>query len=340
MTKIINQKTEINDELLVASNALKEGKLVIFPTETVYGLGADATNEEAVKNIFIAKGRASDNPLIVHISSKEQINEVVTQINDIEQKLINKFMPGPFTLILPKKNNICETVSASLDTIGVRIPDSDIARQLIKFSGRPIAAPSANISGRPSGTRVEDIFDEFNGRVDYIVDGGESNVGIESTVVRVINNVPVILRPGKVTKEEIVEVVGICKIDDNIFKKAEGVVLSPGMKYKHYAPNAKCLLIYSDDINKLIKTVNDNVSTNTTVIGFNELEDNIKCNKYYKLGSINNLDEISHNIFKLLRVTDKENPDLIIIMGVPKKGLGLALMNRLLRSCSYNYIEI
>ena len=337
MTKIINFEKETIDD---AAHALNRGKLVIFPTETVYGIGANATNEEAVKNIFFAKGRASDNPLIVHVADKTEIYNVVKAINYIEQKLIDNFMPGPFTLILPKKDIIGNYVSAGLDTIGVRIPDSIIASTLIKQAGCPVAAPSANISGRPSGTRVEDIVDEFHNKVDYIIDGGQTDVGIESTVVKVINNIPVILRPGKVTYEDIIKVIGVCKLDENIFKKASDVVLSPGMKYKHYAPNANCLLISSSDNETLIKEVNEQVIDNTIVIGFKELKDKIKCSEYYIHGSINNIDEISHNIFKLLRITDKKNPNLIIIMGVSKKGLGLALMNRLIRSCSYNFIEL
>ena len=338
MTKIIDFKESITEEINDAGKALKEGKLVIFPTETVYGIGANALDSKACENIFVAKGRASDNPLIVHISNINQIDSLVTNINPVEQRLIDTFMPGQFTLILKKKDVIPSIVSANLDTVGIRMPDNKIAHDLIEAAGVPIAAPSANLSGKPSGTRIEDIKKEFEGKVEYIIDGGESKVGLESTVVKVIDNIPTILRPGKITPEDIINAVGVCKIDDNIFRKATGVVESPGMKYKHYAPVNECLLIYFDDINKLAEEVNKNIKEKTVVIGYNELEDKINCYKYLKHGSINNYEEISHNIFKLLREVDKYNPDLIIIMGVKKVGLGIAIMNRLIRSASYNYI--
>ena len=338
MTKILDFKENITVDIKQAGEAIKNGKLVIFPTETVYGIGANALDNKACENIFVAKGRASDNPLIVHISNVEQIDDLACNINSVEQRLIDAFMPGPFTLILKKKDVVPNIVSANLDTVGIRMPDNKIAHDLIEAAGVPIAAPSANLSGKPSGTRIKDIKEEFDGKVEYIIDGGESKVGLESTVVKVINNIPTILRPGKITPEDIINAVGVCKIDDNIFRKATGVVESPGMKYKHYAPVNECLLIYFDDMNKLAEEVNKNVKEKTVVIGYDELESKVNCFKYLKFGSINNYEEISHNIFRLLREVDEYNPDLIIIMGVKKEGLGIAIMNRLIRSASYNYI--
>ena len=338
MTKIIDFKEEINDEIKNIGNALREGKLVIFPTETVYGIGANALDSKACDDIFIAKGRAQDNPLIVHVAEYEDILKYVEDINPIEQRLIDAFMPGPFTLILKKKDIIPNNVSANLDTVGIRMPDNKIAHDIIKEANVPIAAPSANLSGKPSGTRIEDITHEFDGKVEYIVDGGSTKVGLESTVVKVINNIPTILRPGKITPEDIINTVGICKIDEHVFKKAEGAVESPGMKYKHYAPNNDCVLIYFEDTDKMIDEVNKKATKNSVVIGYEELQDKIKCKKYLIHGKINELNEISHNIFKLLREVDKYNPDLIVIMGVKKEGLGIAIMNRLIRSASYNYI--
>lgn len=339
MTKIINFKNKIKEEeLALAAKSLKDGKLVIFPTETVYGIGANALDEKAIDNIFIAKGRANDNPLIVHISDFSMLDELVEEITELEKKLMDAFMPGPFTLILKKKSIIPNNVSANLDTVGIRMPSNKIAHELIKKAGIPIAAPSANISSRPSGTKIEDIKDEFNNKVDIIIDGGESLVGLESTVVKVIDNIPTILRPGKITPEDIINITGICKLSDNLFKKAEGIVESPGMKYKHYAPSSNCLLIYSDNNDDLINIINENIIDNTVIIGSEENKNKFNC-KYLSYGSKNNLDEISHNIFSLLRKSDLYNPSLIIIEGVKKEGLGIAIMNRLIRASSYNYIE-
>ena len=335
--QILNWKDNINvKELDNVNNCLKSGGLVIFPTETVYGLGADARNSEAVDNIFVAKGRANDNPLIVHLDSPSNIEKYATIENDIERILIKAFMPGPFTLILKKKDIIPNNVSANLDTVGVRIPSNKIANTILYTSGIPIAAPSANVSGKPSGTDIYDIIDEFNGKVDYIIDGGNTDIGLESTVVKVINNIPTILRPGFITKEDIIEAVGIVQVDDNIFKKVDGPVLSPGMKYKHYAPSNECKLIYIKDLKERIKYFKELATKDSVIIG-SSLLNNIPCKKYLYYGD--KLEEISHNIFKLLREADKYNPDIILIEGVSKDGLGLAIMNRLIRASNYNYIE-
>jgi len=335
--KILNWKKNINkSELDEVNDCLKNGGLVIFPTETVYGIGALATNEKAVDNIFVAKGRANDNPLIVHLSSIDEIEKYAVISNDIEKKLIDTFMPGPFTIILRKKEVVPSNVSAGLDTVGIRIPNNHIANTILKYDNLPIAAPSANISGKPSGTKIEDIVDEFNGKVDYIIDGSNTDIGLESTVVKVIDNIPVILRPGYVTKENIIDAIGIVKVDDNIFKRVEGPVESPGMKYKHYAPKNKCQLIYIENENERINFFCENKTNNSVIIGSNILK-NIKCKKFLHYGDT--LEEISHNIFKLLREADTYDPDLILIEGVAKDGLGLAIMNRLIRASSYNYIE-
>lgn len=337
MTKVFDFKKNINiNELEEAAKSIRDGKLVIIPTETVYGIGANALDSIAVDNIFKAKGRENDNPLIVHISDFSMLDDLVQNMNDMEKKLMDAFMPGPFTLILKKKNIIPNNVSANLDTVGIRMPSNKIAHELIKAAKVPIAAPSANISSKPSGTKVEDIIDEFADKVDSIIDGGESLVGLESTVVKVIDNIPTILRPGKITPENIIEIAGVCKLSDNLFKKAEGVVESPGMKYKHYAPSSNCLLIFSE--NNLDEIIKNNIVNNTLIIGSEENKNKFNC-KYLSYGSKNNLDEISHNIFSLLRKADKYNPDLIIIEGVKKEGIGIAIMNRLIRAASYNYIE-
>lgn len=323
--------------------ALKNGKLVIFPTETVYGIGANGFDANAVEKIYASKGRASDNPLILHVSSMEMLNKIARNISDIEYKLINSFFPGPFTLILERTSIVPNIVTANLDTVAVRMPSNSIAKSLIEYAGVPIAAPSANISGKPSGTNIDDILDELGNKVDYIIDGGSCNIGLESTVVKVIDEIPTILRPGKVTKEDILKVIGKVAVDKHIFEKCNinDSILSPGMKHKHYAPNTKCVMVYSDNNNNLINKINDFVKTTKNSLVISTTENINKYNAKYILdvGSVNNLDEISKNIFTTLRKADLYNVDLIIIEGVSKEGIGLAIMNRLIRACEYNYIE-
>ena len=205
---VFDWKNEVNqNELNIVVDMLKKDELVILPTETVYGLGANACSNIACKKIFEAKGRAQDNPLIVHVSDINMIEKVTCDLNEVEKKLVKAFMPGPFTLILKKSKLISDVASCNMDTIGVRMPSNKITNEVIRKCGFPIAAPSANISGKPSGTNVLDIKDEFDGRVNVIVDGGDSDIGIESTVVKVIDNIPVILRPGFITEDDIKKVV-------------------------------------------------------------------------------------------------------------------------------------
>lgn len=340
MTKILDFKKEIaKQELDMVGTSLRDGKLVIFPTETVYGIGANALDEKAVDSIFIAKGRANDNPLIVHVSSFEMMEPFIEEPSEMEKKLMDAFMPGPFTLILKKKKIIPDNVSAHLDTVGIRMPENEIARKIIENANVPIAAPSANISSRPSGTKIEDIKEEFDGKVEWIIDGGETKIGIESTVVKVIDGIPTILRPGKITPEDIKNVVGIVKMDEHIYKKADGVVESPGMKYRHYAPNCNCIMIYSEKEKEFIEEMKKHLLPNTIIIGYQEHQKYFPNVPFLVYGSMHNYDEISHNIFSLLRKADQEKPDLILIEGVKKEGLGIAIMNRLIRSCSYHYIE-
>lgn len=331
------------EELNIAINELKNDGLILLPTETVYGIAANAYSNNACKKIFDAKGRAQDNPLIIHISNKEMINEIAEKPNDIEQKLIDSFMPGPFTIILNKKNIICDVASAGMNTIGVRMPNSRIIHDIIEKSHIPIAAPSANISGRPSGTCLEDILEELKDKMDVVIDGGKCQIGIESTVVKVIDGIPTILRPGFITEEDIKKVIGKVKLSDKLFETAskDEQVESPGMKYRHYAPKIKCVLVEPGD--KQIENVNLllNKNPNVCVIGFEEDRDKIEVKKdfFISLGSREKLEEVSTNIFSALRKIDKmENCSLGIIEGINKTGLGLSIMNRLIRACENNVI--
>ena len=341
MTKIYNWKNEINeDELNNVIYTLQNNGLVILPTETVYGLAASAFSDEACKKIFIAKGRAQDNPLIVHVSDKKMIYDIVEKPTEIEEKLIDNFMPGPFTLILNKKDFICDTVTCFSKTVGIRMPNHPIIHEVIEKSNIPLAAPSANISSKPSGTCIDDIKDEFDGKVDLMVDGGKCNIGIESTVVKVIDNIPVILRPGFVTEDDIKKVIGCVKLSDKLFSKVKEneKVESPGMKYRHYAPKTKCILVETgtEQITKINNLISEN--DNCCVLGFTEDRNliNIPENRFICLGSKKNLQEISSNIFTCLRKIDTLNCNFAIIEGLEKKNLGLSIMNRLVRACENN----
>lgn len=335
------KETKNYEEIKQASEAIKQGKLVLFPTETVYGIGANALDENAVKKIYEAKGRASDNPLIAHISNLEMLKKLVKEVGNIEKKLIDAFWPGPLTIIFNKTGIVPKIITAGLETVAIRMPSNEIARKLIEYSETPIAAPSANISGKPSGTLVEDILQELDGKVEYIIDGGKVDIGVESTVVRVIDNKVHILRPGKITKEEIEKLEIEVEIEKQILGKyVEGEkVLSPGIKYKHYSPDTKCVLVYSKDKQKMIDKINEIASQQKTII-LCRTANTEKYNNEIKLAMGDSLEEICNNIFTLLRKVDKYEVDLVIIEGVEKEGLGLAIMNRLLRACAHNYIEI
>ena len=349
ISKYSDQKEKVKQEgIEEAAREIRKGNLVLFPTETVYGIGANALDEEAVKKIFIAKGRAQDNPLIVHVSNIQMVEEIVTNIGTLERKLIEKFWPGPLTIIFQRKSKevIPNIVTANLETVGIRMPSNLIAKELLEKSGVPIAAPSANVSGKPSGTKVEDIITELDGKVSYILDGGLTDIGLESTVIKVKNDMIDILRPGKITKEQLEEVAEEVEIDRHVLEKVEQneVVSSPGMKYRHYAPNTKCMMIYSENAEKMIKKINEITNQmkqdnkKVLVIGKEEHLDRYVATEKWNMGET--LEEVAKNIFTLLRKVDKEQVDLVILEGVGEKELGLAITNRLIRACAYNYLII
>lgn len=342
-----NWKNKTNtEELKIVCNLIRNGELVIFPTETVYGIGANALDENAVGKIFIAKGRPSDNPLIVHIADRNKIDDIAEDITEMEQILIDAFMPGPFTIILKRKPVVPDIVTAGLDTVAVRMPDNIIARGIIQFSGVPIAAPSANVSGKPSGTSIEDIRNELEGKVSAIVDGGETQIGLESTVVKVVDEVPVILRPGKITPEDIEKVAGKVIIDNKVFEKVveNEKVQSPGMKYRHYAPETKCTLInYSNDLDQIfyLKKKIKEYDEDVVVIGFSSHKEKLYLpdDRFIDIGQKDDLEKYAKEIYSALRKADKIKPKLILIEGVKKEGIGIAIMNRLLRAASYDILE-
>ena len=290
-----------------AGKVIRNGGTVAFPTETVYGLGANALDDEAVRKIFIAKGRPQDNPLIIHVSTKE-ISELVKDVPEVAQKIIDKFWPGPLTVILEKKDIIPNVTSANLNTIGIRMPNSEIALKLIELAERPIAAPSANISGRPSPTEVERCVEDLNGRVDYIIGGESSDIGVESTIVDCTVNPPLVLRPGGITLEMLKEINPEIELDKALKSKPNDDFKpkAPGMKYKHYAPNAHLKIIKGKN-EKTIEIINEIVENyiekgnDVAILTTNENLNKFNNGKVISLGSENDLKEIAKNLFETLR---------------------------------------
>lgn len=336
---------KIGQEVCIASKYIMDGEVVVFPTETVYGIGADATNKEAVNKIFKAKKRPADNPLIVHICDFEMLNVVAKNIGEIEKKLMEQFWPGPISIILDKNDCIPDNVTAGLDTVAVRMPSNKMAIELIKKSSKPIAAPSANISSRPSGTRIEDIYEELETSVSYFLDGGSAEVGIESTVVRVIDEVVHILRPGKISKEDIFKVTDKVIIDEKCLNKVneDEQVLSPGMKHKHYAPVTKCIAVHSDDNNNIVNKINELIENSNESISImvttNNVENINKKASTYVIDLGDNIEEVSKNLFSSLRKVDKLNSDICYIQCFGLSGIGMGIMNRIIRACNYEVIE-
>lgn len=320
-----------------AADVIKAGGIVAFPTETVYGLGANALDEEAVKKIFVAKGRPQDNPLIIHVADKD-ITQYVKEIPPIAKQLIDAFWPGPLTIIFKKTNLIPDVTSANLNTIGIRMPNHPIALELIKSSGVPIAAPSANLSGKPSPTTLEHCIRDLDGRVDYILGGTISEVGLESTIIDCTVYPPVVLRPGGITLEQ------LQLFDHNIYLTTpydlkDETPKSPGMKYRHYAPIAPLYLINEEDsmeqkINMLChKYVEEGKKVG--ILATDETKDLYDANAFiYTLGSRENLLEVGQNLYQGLRQMDEEEVDLILCETFPETGLGIAIMNRLKKASS------
>ena len=330
------------DEIKKHARLLSEGKTVIFPTETVYGLGANALDEEAVKKIYEAKGRPSDNPLIVHIYDEDEVNSLAMDISEKAKKLMDEFWPGPLTMIFKKKDIVPQRTSGGLDTVAIRMPSHPIAREVIKQSGVPIAAPSANISGRPSPTKGEHVCEEMNGRVSGIVVGGDCNFGLESTVVDMTTEKPMILRPGSVTKEQMESIIGEVLIDPSIEGKADVMkAKAPGMKYTHYSPNGDVYIVRGEDdkvINKINELIEEQESKGLKcgVICKNK---NIDKYKGEVIGLGNDLEEIGSNLFNSLIEMDKKNIDIIYSEAFSNNGVGRAIMNRLMKSAGYKIIE-
>ncbi len=313
----------------LAVELLNSGEVVAFPTETVYGLGAVATDSDAVNKIFIAKGRPSDNPLIVHVSSIEDVYTVAREVPPIAKKLFEVFSPGPLTLILKKQPTVPEKVTAGLDTVGVRIPDHPLALQLLKRLGKGVAAPSANTSSRVSPSRAIDVYEDMNGKIPLIIDGGQCRVGIESTVLDLTKDIPTILRPGGITLEMLLQVLPEVKT----FTGEIAVAESPGMKYTHYAPKAKCYL--SESVTAVKKYIIEHAEERVFVLASTGFFEKVG-HQGIDLGKT--IEDVEHNIFASLRDAEKQC-DTIIIEKPEDKGLGRSVLNRVLKSSGGKVLE-
>ncbi|SHG89693.1 L-threonylcarbamoyladenylate synthase [Ornithinibacillus halophilus] len=317
-----------------AAQLLRAGQTVAFPTETVYGLGADATNSEAVARIFQAKGRPQDNPLIAHVATKEQLKKLVTEIPDYVDKLIEKFSPGPITYVLPSNGACVDNVTAGLSTIGVRIPDHPIAIELLKACNVPIAAPSANLSGKPSPTSADHVWQDLNGRIAGIVDGGPTGVGVESTVVDCTQKIPIILRPGGVTREELENTVGPVMMDPALVDISENEKpRAPGMKYTHYAPEVP-LWIIDGPLERMQEVINEQrkIGNRVGVLLSSASYPQIQADNKWILGD--HIQEIASKLYDGLRYYKQSDVDIIICESFPDEGLGQAVMNRLRKAAS------
>ncbi len=327
-----------------AARALREGKLVAFPTETVYGLGANALNPDAVKRIYEAKGRPSDNPLIVHIAEVSKLNELILEIPDTAVTLIEAFWPGPLTLVFKRSDRVPDIITAGLDTVAVRMPDSIIAQKLIREAGVPVAAPSANLSGRPSPTTYKHVIEDLSGRIEYIIDGGPCQVGVESTVLDVTTKIPIILRPGGITLEMLEKVLEKVDTDSVLEVRGDLKPRSPGMKYRHYSPKAEMILISGETdsvvekINQLIKDSNEK-GLNVGVLTSFENAHQYNADVVVKAGSVKNPNQIATGLYDSLRTFDEKNVDIIYSETFEEKGIGRAIMNRLRKASSGKIIE-
>lgn len=338
-----NIDRELIDE---AGRILRNGGLVAFPTETVYGLGANALNAEAVASIFAAKGRPSDNPLIVHISDTASVNDLADDVTIQAQRVMEAFWPGPLTVVLPKKPVIPDEVTGGLNTVALRMPDHPVALALIGSAGVPVAAPSANTSGKPSPTTADHVLADLKGRIDMVVDGGACRVGLESTVLDLSSDNPVILRPGGITREALEGVLGHIA---PFFHTGEGekniVPRAPGMKYTHYAPEAPVILVTGDDYERIFHKASDLVAQNRSlnrrvgVLASQETAGGYTADDVFQVGSRSKLETVGQNLFYGLRFLDENGVDIIIAEGYPENGLGIAIMNRLKKAAGNNVVE-
>src|SRR5699024_9297599 len=331
----INNHTSANEQILKEAAALlSKGSIVAFPTETVYGLGADATSEEAVSKIFQAKGRPQDNPLIAHVASQQQLKQLVSELPPFAKQLMDVFSPGALTYILPSNGTCAANVTAGLSTIAVRIPDHPVAQHLLGNCNIPIAAPSANLSGKPSPTTADHVWADLNGKIAGIIDGGPTGVGVESTVIDCTQEIPIILRPGGVTKEQIKDVAGSVMMDPALAgAKGKGQPKSPGMKYKHYAPEVPLWLVEGgpEAIQAIVRQEQQH-SKQIGVLAGSQTAKLITADQVIALGE--NAEEVAIHLYDGLRTFKDGDVDLILCEVFSEVGIGQAIMNRLKKAAT------
>jgi L-threonylcarbamoyladenylate synthase len=336
-----------NEKIMLAANIIRGGGLVAFPTETVYGLGADALNPEAVKGIYLAKMRPPDNPIIVHVANKGDVYRLAENVPEKAETLMNRFWPGPLTLVLKASNIVPRVTTGGLDTVAIRMPKHKVALALIEASGTPIAAPSANLAGKPSPTIAEHVIQDLYGRIDLILDAGPTSIGVESTVLDLTRDPPQILRPGGVTYEDLRDTLGEVVIHPAAIARSEFHIEhapSPGMKHKHYAPKAE-MIVVEGEFNAVIKKVRElaerymEEGRKVGILATDESLKEYELGIVKSMGSRKDLKSAAKGLFKVLREFDCEEVDVIIAEGIPQKGLGLAIMNRLRRAAGYNIVR-
>lgn len=347
-TKLVKVDSENPERELLkeAAEILRKGGLVAFPTETVYGLGANGLDRDACKRIYEAKGRPSDNPLILTIGDISGLYPIVSRVTENAQKIIDAFWPGPITLVLPKADCVPSAVTGGLDTVAVRYPSNKIARELIKLAGIPVAAPSANSSGKPSPTRASHVAFDLDGKIDMIIDGGAADWGLESTILDVSEDKPVLLRPGAVTQEMIEKVVGPIDVDPAVYSKPSKDIVpkAPGMKYKHYSPSAKVILVSGPGDN-VIRTINEKVREDEAkglkvgIMATVQTENSYESGNVLVVGDRDKPETIGANLFKILRKFDFIGADVVYSEVFDEDGEGAAIMNRLNKAAGFNYIR-
>lgn len=327
-----------------AARLLQCNELIAFPTETVYGLGGNGLEDKTVEKIYTAKGRPSDNPLILHIANRAQLGELVSEVPPLGEVLMEAFWPGPLTLVFPKKPGVAMRASAGLDTVAIRMPDHPLALALIRAARLPIAAPSANVSGRPSPTTAQHVLEDLDGRIAGILDGGPTGIGVESTVVDITGDVPMILRPGGITAEQIAEIIGEVAIDPGILNE-ETAPKSPGMKYRHYAPQGQMWLVRGDTIAEMTKGIRNAarkaaeegkkvgiLATEETFREYDEEYTVVTC------GERRDLISVARRLYDVLRQFDQASVDVIFAETFPEGGVGTAIMNRLTKAAGGHYL--
>ena len=344
--KTLIKEIDINkpdqDLISLFANMLADGKTVIFPTETVYGLGANALDEDAAIKIYQAKGRPSDNPLLVHVADKEDVYDLVENVDDRAKLLMDKFWPGPLTIVFKKKAIIPDRTSGGLDTVAIRMPSDQVARDLIRQAGVPIAAPSANISGRPSPTKPEHIIRDMDGRVDGILVGGPCDYGVESTIIDLSEDLAMVLRPGSITLEMLGEVLGRVDLDPSLKNKDDNIrAKAPGMKYKHYSPQAQVYIVKADNLEGFAERVDSLCEDNAKkglkigVMTMNYDQHSYQA-KVFDLGGSDT--EVAKNLFDSLISLDRESIDIAYVPYFEERGIGVAIMNRLKKAAAYRII--